>query len=82
MIACNGSYSEDHALEIIFTRQKARAGENLEYPTRTQPEKYIREVRTPSRTFFAQEKNELFVQRVFQYSQDLEGGGFIIVFFV
>ena len=33
----------------------------------------IREVRTPSRRVFTQEQNELFVQQVFQYSQDLEG---------
>ena len=27
-IACNWLYSEDHALDIVFTRQKARAGAN------------------------------------------------------
>ena len=33
----------------------------------------MREVRTPGRTVFTQEQNELFVQRVVQYSQDLGG---------
>ena len=58
---------------MIFTIKKARAGANPESPTRTQPEINIREVRTPSRTVFTQEQNELFVQQVVQYSQDLEG---------
>ena len=64
-------YSEDHALEMVFTRQKSRSDENPESPPRTQSEINIREVRTPSRTFFTQERNELFVQQVIQYSQDL-----------
>ena len=71
-IARNGSYSEYHALDMVFTKQKARAGANLEYPPRTQPETNIREVRNPSRTVFTQEKNELSVRKVFQYSRDLE----------
>ena len=54
MIAHNGSYSEDHALEMVFTRQKARVDANPESPPRTQPEINIHEVRTPSRTVFAQ----------------------------
>ena len=73
MTACNGSYSEDHPSEMIFTRLKSRAGADPEYPTRTQPETNIREVYTPSRTFFTLEQNEIFVQQVVQYSQDLEG---------
>ena len=52
MISHNGSYSEDHALDIVFTRKKARAGENLESPPITQPETNIREVHNPSRTVF------------------------------
>ena len=31
------------------------------------------EVRTPSTTVFTQEQNEIFVQKVLQYFQDLEG---------
>ena len=58
---------------MVFTRPKARADSNPESPPRTQPETNIREVRNPSRTFFTQEHNELFVQQVVQYSQDLEG---------
>ena len=47
---------------MVFTRQKARADEDLEPPPRTQPEKNIHEVRTPSRKLLTQEHNELFVQ--------------------
>ena len=48
---------------MLFTRQKSRLGANPESPPRTHPEKYIREVHTPSRTVFTQEQNELFVQQ-------------------
>ena len=58
---------------MVFTRQKAIADANPEYPPKNQPEINICEVCTPSRTFFTREQNELFVQRFFQYSQDLEG---------
>ena len=58
---------------MVFTRYKSRAGANPESPPRTQPETNIHEVRTPSHTVFTQEHNELFVQQVVQYSQDLEG---------
>ena len=51
-------------MEMVFTRQKSRAGANPEYPTRTHPETNIHEVRTPSQTVFTQEQNELFVQQV------------------
>ena len=57
---------------MVFTRQKERAGANPESPPRTQPETNISEVRTPSWTVFMQEQNELFVQRVVQYSQEKE----------
>ena len=57
---------------MVFTIEKARADANPESPPRTQPEKNIREVHTPSQTVFTQEQNELFVQQVLQYSQDLE----------
>ena len=73
MIARNGSYSEDHTLGVICTRQKSISGANPESPPRTQPEKNIGEVRTPSQTVFTQEHNALFVQQVVQYSQYLEG---------
>ena len=58
---------------MVFTRKKARADANPESPPRTQPEINIRELRTPNRTVFTPEHNELFVQQVVQYSQDLEG---------
>ena len=54
--------SEDHALEIVFTRQKERLGANPESPQRTQAGTNIREVRTPSPKFFTKEQNELLVQ--------------------
>ena len=59
---------------MVFTRKKAREGENPESSPITQPETNIREVRTPSRTVFTQEQNELFVQKFVQYYHDLEGG--------
>ena len=59
---------------MVFTRQNTRLDDNPESPTRNQQEKNIREVLTPSRKLFMQENNELFVQQVIQYSQDLEGG--------
>ena len=58
---------------MVFTRKKARAGANPESPARTQPGKNIREVRTPRLTVFTQEQNELFIQRVLQYSQGEKG---------
>ena len=61
---------------MVFTRQKARVGENPESPSRNQSGTNIREVHTPSRTVFTQEKNELFVQRVVQYFQGKEGDEF------
>ena len=69
-------YSEYHSLDILSTRQKERAHANPESPPRNQPEINIREVRTPSRKVFTQEQNELFVQQIVQYSQNLEGGDF------
>ena len=57
---------------MVFTRQKARAVLNPEAPPRTHLGTNIREVRTPSRTVFSQEYNELFVQPVVQYSQEKE----------
>ena len=58
-------YIEDHALEMIFTRQKTRANKNPESPPRTQLETNIRELRTPSRTVFTQEQKELFFNKLF-----------------
>ena len=66
-------YNEDHALEMVFTRKKARADANSESPPIIQTEINIREVHTPSRKVFTQEHNELFFQQVVQYSQYLEG---------
>ena len=57
MIARNGSYSEDHTLDMVFTRQKEKAGENPESTPITHPEINILEVRTPDRKFFTQEQN-------------------------
>ena len=51
---------------MVFTIKKARTGANPEYPARTHPGTNIREVRTPRRTVFTQEQNELFIQRVLQ----------------
>ena len=67
---------EDHVLEMVFTIKKARAGANPEYPPRTHPRTNIREVRTPSRKVFTREHNELFIQRVFQYSPEAKGDEF------
>ena len=66
-------YIADHALEIVFTRQKSRLGANPESRPRTHPETNIREVRTPSRTVFTLEHNEFFVQKVVRYYQDFDG---------
>ena len=41
MIARNGSYSDGHALEMVLTRKKARAGANIESTPRTHPETNI-----------------------------------------
>ena len=60
-------------MDLVFTRQKSRAGENPESPPRTQPGTNISEVRTPSRKLFTQEHNEFFLQQVFQYAQENEG---------
>ena len=58
---------------MVFTRKKERVVTNPDSPTSTQPETNIPEVRTPSQTVFTQEHNELFIQRVVQYSQKKEG---------
>ena len=61
---------------MVFTRQKARAGENSESPARTHPGTNICEARTFRRTFFTREHNELFIQQVLQYSQEEKGEEF------
>ena len=48
---------------MVFTRQKAKAGANPEYPARTQTGTNIREGINPIRTVFTQEQNDLFIQR-------------------
>ena len=58
---------------MLFTRQKERADANPECTARNHPEKNIREVRTPSRTVFKQKQNKLFIEKVLQCSQDVEG---------
>ena len=58
---------------MVFTRQKSRAGTNLESPARTHPGTNIHEVCTPRRTVFTREHNESFIQRVLQYSQEEKG---------
>ena len=58
-------YSEDHALEMVFRRQKI-ADANPKSCPKTQPDINIREVRTPIWTVFTNEQNELFVQQVVQ----------------
>ena len=55
---------------MVLNRQKARAGANIQSPPRNHLEKNICEVRTPGRTVFTQEQNELFVQQFVQYSQE------------
>ena len=60
----------DHALDMVFTRQKSRAGANPESPARNQPGTNIRELHNPRRTVFTWEHNELFIQRVLQYLQE------------
>ena len=61
-------------MEMVLTRQKARACANPESPPRTQHNINIREVQNPSRTVFTQEQNELCLQQVFQDAQYLERG--------
>ena len=44
----------DHALQMVFTRQEVRAGANPESPPRTHPGTNIHEVYTPSWTVFTE----------------------------
>ena len=55
---------------MVFNRHKERAGENIESPARTQSGKNIHEGSNPRRTVFTREKNDLFIRRVLQYSQE------------
>ena len=61
---------------MVFTRQKSRAGANPEYPERTQSEKNIRQGRNPIWPVFTREHNNLFIQRVLEYSQENESNEF------
>ena len=54
---------------MVFTRQKARAGENPEYSAGTHPGTNISGGSNPRRPVFTREQNDLFIQRVLQYSQ-------------
>ena len=65
---------------MVFTRKKSRADANPKSPPTTHPGTNISEVRTPSRIFFTEEQNELFVQQVVQYSQESRVKIFIIMF--
>ena len=62
---------------MLFTIKEWRAGANPESPPRTHSVTNTCEVRTPSRTVFTMEQNELFVQRVVQYCQEKEGDEFL-----
>ena len=62
----------DHALEMVFTRKKARAGENPEYSAGTHPRTNISGGSNPRRPVFTREQNDLFIQQVLQYSQENE----------
>ena len=55
---------------MVFTRKKARAGENTESPARTQPGTNICEGINPGRKVSTQEHNYFFIQRVLQYFQE------------
>ena len=57
---------QDQKLEMVFNRQKARAGANPEPPPITHPGKNISEIHTPRQTVFTQEQNALFIQQVLQ----------------
>ena len=57
---------------MVFARQKARAGANPESPAITQPGTKIREGSNPRLPVFTREQNDLFIQRVIQYSQENE----------
>ena len=61
---CGWKPTEDHTLEMVFIRQKARADANPESPPKIKHKINIRELRTPSRKVFTQEQNELFVEQV------------------
>ena len=54
------TYSEDRALEMVFTIQKARVDSNLKSPPRTQLEINICKVWTPSWTVFTKGNNDFF----------------------
>ena len=71
-IARNGSYSEDNALYIVFSRQKVIAGANLESPSRTQLDSNIRKLSLPVGQYSHRSGMNVFLQ-VVQYSQGLEG---------
>ena len=54
---------------MVFNRQKSRAVANPEFPARTHPGTNIHEGRNPRRKIVTHEQNDLFIQRVLQYSQ-------------
>ena len=58
---------------MVYTRKKSISDANPESPPIIKHEINIPEVPTPSRKVFIPEHNELFVQRVVQDAQFLEG---------
>ena len=52
----------DHALDMVFTRKKSRAGANPESPAKTHPGTNIREVSNTRRPVFTREQKDLFIQ--------------------
>ena len=61
---------------MVFTLQKSIAGANPESPARTQTGTNIHKGSTPRRTVFTQGNNDLFIQRVLQYSQEKKNDEF------
>ena len=55
---------------MVFTRQKSRVGANPESPARNHTGTNICEGSNPRRPVFTRELNDLFIQRVLQYSQE------------
>ena len=64
---------------MVFTRQRARAGENPESPPIIRQETNIREVITPRLTVFTQKQNKVSIEEVIQCSQDVAGDELIFL---
>ena len=70
---CGLQLTEDQALNMVYTRRKARANANPESPPIIQHKINTPELPTPSWTVFTLEHNELFVKCVVKDAQGLEG---------